>query len=73
MLASDPSPLVRERAALAAGIFRYAGGEQGLLNACRSDQPLNVRAAATLAIGAYDQESMVARVLEMADEAGCET
>jgi HEAT repeat protein len=69
LLASDPSPLVRERAALAAGIFRYADGEQGLLNACRSDHPLNVRAAATLAIGAYDQESMVARVLEMADEA----
>jgi HEAT repeat protein len=69
LLANDPSPLVRERAALAAGIFRHSGAEVALLNACRSDQPLNVRAAAALAIGAYDQESMVTRVLEMADEA----
>jgi HEAT repeat protein len=69
LLANDPSPLVRERAALATGIFRHAGAETAVLNACRSDQPLNVRAAAALAIGAYDQESMVTRVLEMADEA----
>ncbi|HEU5153970.1 MAG TPA: HEAT repeat domain-containing protein [Gemmatimonadales bacterium] len=69
LLANDPSPLVRERAALATGIFRHTGAETAVLNACRADQPLNVRAAAALAIGAYDQESMVTRVLEMADEA----
>jgi len=68
LLREDPSPLVRERAALAAGLFRLSGGEVQLLAICHEDQPPAVRAAALLAIGAYDQESLVARVLEMADE-----
>jgi HEAT repeat protein len=69
LLATDPSPMVRERAALAVGLFREPGGELELLKACQPHQPLNVRAAAAIAIGAYDQESMVARVLDMVDEA----
>jgi HEAT repeat protein len=68
LLEHDPSPVVRERAALATGLFRVPGGEVVLLKLCRPEEPLPVRAAACLAIGAYDQESIVARVLEMADE-----
>jgi HEAT repeat protein len=68
LLKEDPSPLVRERAALAIGLFRPLGGEVQLLVVCHQEQPLAVRAAALLAIGSYDQESLVARVLEMADE-----
>jgi HEAT repeat protein len=68
LLAEDPSPLVRERAALATGLFRLTGGEVSLLRACRSDERLTVRAAAILALGAFDQASMVAQVIEMADE-----
>ncbi|MGH7701820.1 MAG: HEAT repeat domain-containing protein, partial [Gemmatimonadales bacterium] len=68
LLQRDPAPVVRERAALAVGLFAVPGGEVALLRACQPDQPLNVRAAAVLAIGAYDQESIVARVVEMADE-----
>ena len=68
-LREDSSPLVRERAALATGLFRTPGGESALLRACRSEEPLAVRAAALLALGAYDQESLVARVLAMGDEA----
>jgi HEAT repeat protein len=67
-LANDPSALVRERAALAVGLFRVPGGEVELLKVCHTGQAIEVRAAACLAIGAYDQESMIARVLEMADE-----
>jgi len=69
LLRDDPSPLVRERAALATGLFRPAGGEVQLLALCHQQEPISVRAAALLAIGAFDQESLVARVLEMADEA----
>ncbi|MEP6572492.1 MAG: HEAT repeat domain-containing protein [Gemmatimonadota bacterium] len=69
LLLHDPSALVRERAALAVGHFRLPGGEVALLRVCTGDQPLAVRAAAVLALGAFDQESVVARVLEMADEA----
>jgi HEAT repeat protein len=69
MLQQDPSPLVRERAALATGIFRAPGGEVQLLGICHQQQPAAVRTAALLALGAYDQESLVARILEMADEA----
>jgi len=69
LLREDPSPLVRERAALATGIFHPPGGEVHLLATCQPDEPLAVRAAALLAIGAYDQESLVGRVVEMADEA----
>lgn len=68
LLREDPSPLVRERAALATGLFRPAGGEVQLLATCQPTESLAVRAAALLAIGAYDQESLVARVVEMADE-----
>ncbi|HWA56440.1 MAG TPA: HEAT repeat domain-containing protein [Gemmatimonadales bacterium] len=70
LLGSDPSAEVRERAALACGIFRPAGGEVALLRLTAGpEEELPVRAAATLALGAYDQESIVARVVEMADEA----
>ncbi len=68
LLREDPSPSVRERTALATGIFHPPGGEVALLGACLQDQPVTVRAAAVLALGAYDQESLVARVVEMADE-----
>jgi len=69
LLREDPSPLVRERAALATGLFRPSGGEVLLLETCQREQSVAVRAAATLALGAYDQESLVARIIEMADEA----
>jgi len=69
LLREDPSPLVRERAALATGLFHPAGGEVALLELSLREEPLPVRAAAVLGLGAYDQESLVARVLEMADEA----
>ncbi len=69
LLDDDPSELVRERAALATGIFRTPGGEVALLRVCtRATEPLDVRAAANLALGTYDHESIVARVVEMADE-----
>jgi len=68
LLREDPSPLVRERATLAVGLFQVPGGEVELLTICHSDQPVSVRAAAVLAIGVYDQESIVAKILEMADE-----
>jgi HEAT repeat protein len=69
LLRTDPSALVLERTALAVGIFRPIGGEVELLRLCGPEQPLTVRVAAALALGAYDQESIVARVIEMADEA----
>jgi HEAT repeat protein len=70
LLGDDPSARVRERAALASGLFLPIGGEVALLRlSARPSEALPVRAAATLALGAYDQESIVARVLEMADEA----
>lgn len=69
LLHHDPSELVRERAALATGIFRIPGGEAALLQlTTRSSEPVEVRAAANLALGSYDQESIVARVVEMSDE-----
>jgi HEAT repeat protein len=68
LLTSDPSPRVRERAALATGLLRVPGGDTALLAACHSEEPLNVRAAAALGIGAYDKESIVAQVLSMLDE-----
>ena len=39
-----------------------------LLTVCHRPEPLAVRAAAALATGAFDQESIVARVVEMSDE-----
>ncbi len=68
LLQGDPSARVRERAALATGLLRVPGGDAALLAACRSEEPLNVRAAAALGIGAFDQESIVAQVLQMMDE-----
>jgi HEAT repeat protein len=68
LLREDPSPLVRERAALAIGLLRPVGGEVHLLATCQPTESLAVRAAALMAIGAYDQESLIARVVEMADE-----
>ncbi|MEO8294327.1 MAG: HEAT repeat domain-containing protein [Gemmatimonadota bacterium] len=68
LLETDPSPKVRERAALATGLLRVPGGEAALLAACASQEPLNVRAAAALGLGAFDQESIVAQVLRMPDE-----
>ena len=69
LLGRDPSPLVRERAALAVGLLQPAGGEEALLEASDAGQPLEVRAAAVLALGAYGNESMVARVAAMSDDA----
>lgn len=69
LLRADPSPLVRERAALAVGLLQVPGGEEALLAACQAPEPLGVRAAAALATGAFAQDSIVARVAEMTDEA----
>jgi HEAT repeat protein len=69
LLANDPSATVRERAALAIGILHLPGGEEPLIAACRRTEPTNVRAAAALAAGAFDPNSLVVRVLEMPDEA----
>jgi HEAT repeat protein len=68
LLTNDPSPHVRERAALAIGILRLAGCEGALSAACRRTEPVNVRAAAALALGAFDPNSMAVRVLEMPGE-----
>jgi len=68
LLGEDPSPVVRERAALAVGALRVPGGERVLLAACRRDEPLAVRAAAVLALGGYESETMVGQVLAMSDE-----
>lgn len=68
LLERDPSARVRERAALATGLLRTAGGETVLLTATmQADAPLGVRAAALLALGGYEQESMVGRLVEMSD------
>ena len=69
LLRSDPSSLVRERAALTVGLLRISGGEAALLTVCHRPEPLAVRAAAVLATGAFEQDSIVARVVEMDDEA----
>ncbi len=68
LLEHDPSPLVRERAALATGLLRVPEGEKALIAACRRAEPANVRAAAALAAGVYDYQSIVARVVEMPDQ-----
>jgi len=69
LLAADPSARVRERAALAAGLLQVPGGEAALLTVCHRPEPLPVRAAAALATGAFAHQSIVARVVEMSDEA----
>lgn len=68
LLRSDPSPLVRERAALAIGLIRLPLGEEALVAACRRAEPANVRAAALLAAGVFDRENLVSRVVEMPDQ-----
>ncbi len=66
-LGEDPEPLVRQRAALAAGLLRVVGGEAGLLAVARRPEPPAVHAAVLLATGAFQDESMVARLSEMPD------
>jgi HEAT repeat protein len=68
LLQHDPAPLVRQRAALAVGLMRSQGGEAALVAACRRAEPADVRAAAALAAGAYDRNSLVTLILEMPDE-----
>ena len=68
LLERDPSPLVRERAALSIGLLRLAAGEASLIAASRRAEPANVRAAAALAAGVFDRESIVARIMDMPDE-----
>ena len=69
LLTGDPERSVRERAALAVGLLRAEGGDAALLAACQREVAPEVRAAAVMALGAWDQESVVARLLEMSDEA----
>jgi HEAT repeat protein len=69
LIQTDPSALVRERAALAIGLMRVQGGEEALIAACRRAEPATVRAAAALSAGAFDRDSLVTLVLEMPDEA----
>jgi HEAT repeat protein len=69
LLQTDPSPLVRERAAIAIGMLRVAGGDEALIAACRADEPANVRAAAILAAGAFDRKGLIGRVVDMPDQA----
>jgi HEAT repeat protein len=69
LLEDDPSPLVRERAALAIGMLQVHEGESALIAASRRAEPANVRAAAALATGVFEGQSIVARVLEMPDQA----
>jgi HEAT repeat protein len=69
LLESDPSALVRERAALALGVMRTPGGEEALIAACRRNEAVNVRAAAALASGAFNRDSLVILVVEMPDQA----
>jgi HEAT repeat protein len=68
LLRDDPSPLVRERAALAIGLARIPLGEEAVIAACRAG-PAHVRAAAAIAAGAYGRESIVACVVDMPDQA----
>jgi HEAT repeat protein len=69
LLGEDPDRSVRERAALALGLIRVEGSDQALIAACQREAAPEVRAAAVMALGAWDQESVVARLMEMSDEA----
>ena len=69
LLSHDPSPLVRERAALAVGNLQVPGAERALALACAGSQPAPVRAAAVLALGSFGHESIAGRVAEMTDDA----
>jgi HEAT repeat protein len=68
-LLDDPVSLIRERAALAVGLRGLPEGEAGLVAVCRRAEPATVRAAAALAAGIFDRQSIVARVREMPDQA----
>jgi HEAT repeat protein len=68
LLEDDPSALVRERAALAIGVLRVHEGEGALIAASRRAETVAVRAAAALAAGVFDRQSIVARVVEMPDQ-----
>jgi HEAT repeat protein len=68
LIQTDPSPLARERAALAIGAMRIQAGEEALIAACRRAEVANVRAAAALATGVFRRDSLVTLVLEMPDE-----
>ncbi len=65
ILRDDSAAVVRERAALATGLLTIPGGETALLAACLRPEPTEVHAAALLAIGKFEQESMVARLQEI--------
>jgi HEAT repeat protein len=69
LLHNDPFARVRERAALAIGLLRTHGAEEALVSACRRPQPDTVRAAAALAAGAFNRDSLVTLILEMPNEA----
>jgi HEAT repeat protein len=69
MLQHDPSAGVRERAALAVGLLRLPAGEAVLRAIRHRPEPSPVRAAAVLAAGAFERESLVAAVAEMRDAA----
>jgi len=69
MLRHDPSAGVRERAALAVGLLRFRGAEAALRAVANRAEPPAVRAAALLASGAFEQESLVALIVRMPDEA----
>jgi HEAT repeat protein len=67
-LEDDPSPLVRERAALAVALLQVSDAGPVLLAVCRRAEPANVRAAAALAIAGLDGQGILARVAEMPDQ-----
>ncbi|MGH7508857.1 MAG: HEAT repeat domain-containing protein [Gemmatimonadales bacterium] len=68
LLRSDPSSLVRERAALGLGLLRLPLAEEALIAACRRAESANVQAAAVLAVGTFDSQSLVELVVEMPDQ-----
>jgi HEAT repeat protein len=70
LLAHDPDATVRERAALALGLLRAEDGKETLIAACGREPDPAARAAAVLALASWDEESLVARLLSMGDEAG---
>ena len=72
-LVADPSPAVRERAALAAGLFPTPEGAQALLEVCGREEPAEVHAAAVLALGAFPDHSPVAELARLPDESAVRT
>lgn len=68
LLRADPSPQVRERAAVAIGLLRPEGGGAALAAALAPGAPAALRAALVLGLGAYEHESMAGRVAAMTDD-----